>query len=195
MRRTQEGDKLAFATLYERYTFPVLSYLCRLLGSRADAESIGQDVFVRALRFASTYRYPNKFSTWIFTITRNLAINSARRRTRSPVRNNTELNLDGIDFCGDSRQIAMRAPDEIEKREEISQVLQAMEGLSAEQREVIVLGVFQDLSYAQMEQILGTKAVTLRSRMFHGLRKLATVMSDDYLTADIPTDQVEILLH
>src|SRR5437762_3114887 len=81
----QQGDKLAFSVLYERYTFPVLSYLCRMLGNRDDAESLGQDVFVRVLRFAVTYRYPSKFSTWLFTIARNLAINSSRRRLRNPV--------------------------------------------------------------------------------------------------------------
>ena len=52
----------------------------------------------------------------------------------------------------------------------------ALEDLPTDQKEVIVLGVFQDLSYAQMEEITGTKAVTLRSRMFHGLRKLAKMI-------------------
>jgi RNA polymerase sigma-70 factor (ECF subfamily) len=52
-------------------------------------------------------------------------------------------------------------------------VLHALEGLPTDQKEVIVLGVFQDMSYAEMEAITGTKAVTLRSRMFHGLKRLA----------------------
>ena len=52
-------------------------------------------------------------------------------------------------------------------------MLKALEGLPTDQKEVIVLGVFQDLSYAEMEEITGTKAVTLRSRMFHGLKRLA----------------------
>jgi RNA polymerase sigma-70 factor, ECF subfamily len=130
-------------------------------------------VFLRAFRFAPTYRYPQKFSTWLFTITRNLAINSSRRRKRSPVRNITELNLEGVDLSGDPYQVATRATDNVEKQEEIARVLKALEGLPTDQKEVIVLGVFQDLSYAQMEEITGTKAVTLRSRMFHGLKKLA----------------------
>ena len=83
MRRTQQGDKQAFSLLYERYSASVLSYLYRMLGNLEDVESIGQEVFLRAFRFAPTYRYPQKFSTWLFTITRNLAINNARRRKRS----------------------------------------------------------------------------------------------------------------
>lgn len=172
MRRTQQGDQKAFAILFERYSQSVLSYLYRMLGSVEDVESIGQEVFLRAFRFAPTYRYPQKFSTWLFTITRNLAINQSRRRKRSPVRNITELNLEGVDISGDPYQVAARATDDVEKQEEITRVLKALETLPTDQKEVIVLGVFQDLSYAEMEEITGTKAVTLRSRMFHGLKRL-----------------------
>src|SRR5581483_948105 len=167
-----KGDKRAFSLLYERYTNSVLSYLYRMLGNVEDVESIGQEVFLRAFRFAPTYRYPQKFSTWLFTITRNLAINQSRRRKRSPIRNITELNLDGVDISGDPYQVAARATDDLEKQEEIARVLKALEGLPTDQKEVIVLGVFQDMSYAEMEEITGTKAVTLRSRMFHGLKRL-----------------------
>ena len=181
MRRTQQGDKQAFSLLYERYSSSVLSYLYRMLGNLEDVESIGQEVFLRAFRFAPTYRYPQKFSTWLFTITRNLAINQSRRRKRSPIRNVTELNLEGIDMSGDPYQVAAKATDDVEKQEEIARVLKALDGLPTDQKEVIVLGVFQDLSYAEMEDITGTKAVTLRSRMFHGLRRLArmTGAADD----------------
>lgn len=173
MKRTQNGDKAAFTIIYERYSQSVLSYLYRMLGNLEDVESIGQEVFLRAFRFRLTYRYPQKFSTWLFTITRNLAINQSRRRKRSPIRNITELNLDGIDISGDPYQVAARATDDLEKQEEIATVLKALDGLPTDQKEVIVLGVFQDLSYAEMEEITGTKAVTLRSRMFHGLKRLA----------------------
>ena len=176
MRRTQDGDRQAFAQLYERYSASVLSYLYRMLGNVEDVESIGQEVFLRAFRFAPTYRYPQKFSTWLFTITRNLAINQSRRRRRSPVRNVTELNLEGVEMSGDPYQVAARATDNLERQEEIAQVLKALEDLPADQKEVIVLGVFQDLSYAEIEDITGTKAVTLRSRMFHGLKRLARTL-------------------
>src|SRR5438477_3239894 len=173
MRRTQQGDRQAFSLLYERYSASVLSYLYRMLGNLEDVESLGQEVFLRAFRFAQTYRYPQKFSTWLFTITRNLAINQSRRRKRSPVRNITELNLEGVDMSGDPYQVAARATDDVEKQEEIQRVLVALDELPTDQKEVIVLGIFQDLSYAEMEDITGTKAVTLRSRMFHGLKRLA----------------------
>jgi RNA polymerase sigma-70 factor (ECF subfamily) len=176
MRRTQQGDRQAFSLLYERYSASVLSYLYRMMGNVEDVESIAQEVFLRAFRFAPTYRYPQKFSTWLFTITRNLAINYSRRRKRSPVRNITELNLEGVDVSGDPYQVAQRATDNVERQEEIARVLKALDDLPTDQKEVIVLGVFQDLSYAEMEEITGTKAVTLRSRMFHGLKRLARLV-------------------
>jgi RNA polymerase sigma-70 factor (ECF subfamily) len=179
MRRTQQGDKQAFSLIYERYSAPVLSYLYRMLGNVEDVESIGQEVFLRAFRFAPTYRYPQKLSTWLFTITRNLAINQARRKKRSPVRNVTELNLEGMEMSGDPYQVATRATDALEKREQIALMLKALDDLPTDQKEVIVLGVFQDLSYAQMEEITGTKAVTLRSRMFHGLKRLGGLLGTE----------------
>lgn len=176
MRRTQQGDRQAFAILYERYNSAVLSYLYRMLGNIDDVEAIGQEVFFRAFRFAPTYKYPAKFSTWLFTITRNMAINHARKRKRSPVRNLTELNLDGSEENGDAFQVAAKVTNDPEKREEIGRVLEALDGLPPDQREVIMMGIFQDLSYSEMEDITGTKAVTLRSRMFHGLRRLAKLV-------------------
>jgi RNA polymerase sigma-70 factor, ECF subfamily len=178
MRRTQQGDKQAFALLYERYSQAVLSYLYRMLGNVEDVESIGQEVFLRAFKFAATYRYPQKFSTWLFTIARNLAINQAQRRKRSPVKTATQLNMEDLEMNSNAASVAERVEDDLEKREQIVRVLQAMDGLPSDQKEVIVLGIFQDLSYAQMEEITGAKAVTLRSRMFHGLRKLAAMMGE-----------------
>src|SRR5205085_3562749 len=126
MRRVQTppGDRQAFALLYERYSSSVLSYLYRMLGRAEDVEAVGQEVFLRAFRFAATYRYPQKFSTWLFTITRNLAINQTRRKKRSPVRNITELNLEGVEMSGDPYQVAAATTDDLEKRETIARVLQ-----------------------------------------------------------------------
>jgi RNA polymerase sigma-70 factor (ECF subfamily) len=184
MRRTQQGDKQAFALLYERYNAAVLSYLYRMLGNVEDVEAIGQEVFLRAFRFAASYRFPQKFSTWLFTITRNLAINTARRKKRSPVRNVTELHLEGMEMSGDAYQVAAGATDDAERREEIVRMLRALDDLPADQKEVIVLGVFQDLSYAEMEAITGTKAVTLRSRMFHGLKRMAKLLGREAVKGD-----------
>lgn len=179
MRRTQNGDKQAFAILYERYNRPVLSYLYRMLGNVEDVEAVGQEVFLRAFKFAGTYRYPQKLSTWLFTIARNLAINHARRRKRAPVKSASELGLTGADENSDVLDVAGKATPDPAEREEIARVLAALDDLPPDQKEVIMMGVFQDMSYNEMEEITGTKAVTLRSRMFHALRRLAKMMGTE----------------
>jgi RNA polymerase sigma-70 factor, ECF subfamily len=179
MQLTQSGDQEAFAIIYHRYSASIVSYLYRMLGGFEDVESIAQEVFLRAYRFRATYKYPQRLSTWLFTITRNLAINQTRRRRRNPIRNVTELNMDGIEVCGDPRKVAAGATEDAQKKEEIERVLEALDHLPTDQKEVIVLGVFQDLSYAEMELITGAKAVTLRSRMFHGLKKLGRMLKED----------------
>src|SRR4051794_31349315 len=96
MRRTQQGDKQAFSLIYERYSASVLSYLYRMLGGVKDVKSIAQDFSPRPFRSPPTYRFPKKLSPWLSTIPRTRAINQPRRKKRSPVRNITELNLEGI---------------------------------------------------------------------------------------------------
>jgi RNA polymerase sigma-70 factor (ECF subfamily) len=179
MRRTQQGDKQAYSLLYERYNQAVLSYLYRMLGNLDDVEAIGQEVFLRAFRFAATYRYPQKFSTWLFTIARNLAINSARRRKRAPVRAANELGIEGAEETSDPLDVAGKATLDPAEREQIARLLEALDELPPDQREVVMMGVFQDLSYEEMEKITKVKAVTLRSRMFHALRRLAKMVGTE----------------
>jgi RNA polymerase sigma-70 factor (ECF subfamily) len=179
MRRTQQGDRQAYAILYERYNQSVLSYLYRMLGNVEDVEAVGQEVFLRAFRFASTYRYPQKLSTWLFTIARNLAINAARRRKRAPIRSATELGLNGADESNDVLDVAAKATLDPAEREDISRLLDALDELPQDQKEVIMMGVFQDMSYNEMEEVTGTKAVTLRSRMFHALRRLGKMVGTE----------------
>ena len=83
-----------------------LSYLYRMLGGLEDVESDRPGGISPRIVSALTYRFPQRLSTWLFTITRNLAINQARRRKRNPVRNITELNLEGIDISGDPCRVA-----------------------------------------------------------------------------------------
>jgi RNA polymerase sigma-70 factor (ECF subfamily) len=185
MLQAQKGDTQAFAEIYHRYISSILSYLYRFLGNVEDVEAVGQEVFLRAFRFRATYQYPQRLSTWLFTIARNLAINQSRRRRRDPVRNVTELHLDGIEISGEASLAAAGAAMDADKKEQIQRAMTALEQLPPDQKEAIVLGIFQDLSYAEMEEITGTKAVTLRSRMFHGLRKLAAIMEQNGRKVDV----------
>src|SRR3954464_12794486 len=84
MLRVKEGDRDAFEALVEKYRQPVMNLVYRTLRDATEAEDLAQHVFLQVYKSAHRYEVSAKFSTWIFTIARNLCLNEIRRRTRPP---------------------------------------------------------------------------------------------------------------
>src|SRR6185295_14352695 len=84
MLRVREGDRSAFELLVEKYKQPVINLVARTIGDVTEAEDIAQHVFVQVYKSAHRYEVTAKFSTWLFTIARNLSLNEIRRRSRHP---------------------------------------------------------------------------------------------------------------
>src|SRR6478752_7485320 len=84
MLRVKRGDRAAFEELVEKYKQPVLNLVYRILQDAAESEDLAQQVFVQVFKAADRYRVSAKFSTWLFTIARNLSLNEIRRRSRHP---------------------------------------------------------------------------------------------------------------
>src|SRR5579859_7550807 len=84
VRQIQSGEPAAFDELMRRYKHPVVNFVFRMLGSAEDADDVAQDVFVRVYQKLNTYRPETKFSTWLFALARNAAIDHLRWRTRHP---------------------------------------------------------------------------------------------------------------
>src|SRR3954447_7230199 len=84
MKRVTQGDQRAFEELIEKYKQPVFNMIYRTLPDAAEAEDLAQTVFVQVYKSAARYRVEAKFSTWLFTIARNLCLNEIRRRSRHP---------------------------------------------------------------------------------------------------------------
>src|SRR6267154_4860933 len=84
MLRVKQGDTDAFAQLVDKYKQPVMNVVYRMLRDATEAEDLAQTVFVQVYKSAHRYRISAKFSTWLFTITRNLCLNEIRRRSRHP---------------------------------------------------------------------------------------------------------------
>ena len=82
MLRVREGDRDAFALLVDRYKQPVMNLVARTLRDFTEAEDVAQHVFLQVYKSAHRYEVTAKFSTWIFTIARNLCLNEIRRRSR-----------------------------------------------------------------------------------------------------------------
>src|SRR6516164_4813352 len=84
MLRVKRGDRAAFAELVEKYKQPVMNLVYRTLHDEAEAEDLAQNVFLQVYNSAKRYESLEKFSTWLFTIARNLCLNEIRRRSRHP---------------------------------------------------------------------------------------------------------------
>src|SRR5881398_3204044 len=84
MLRVKRGDTDAFAALVDKYKQPVMNLVCRMVRDTTEAEDLAQNVFVQVYKSAYRYKVSAKFTTWLFTIARNLCLNEIRRRSRHP---------------------------------------------------------------------------------------------------------------
>src|SRR5207244_2433124 len=84
MLRVKQGDTAAFTELVEKYKQPVINLIYRTVRDLTEAEDLAQNVFVQVFKSAYRYKSSAKFSTWLFTIARNLSLNEIRRRSRHP---------------------------------------------------------------------------------------------------------------
>jgi len=163
LRLQRRRDEEAFGLLFARYRVPITSYVYRLVGNRAEAESLAQEAFLRVLEKADHYEYPKRFSTWFYTIARNLATDFLKKK-RAVVPD---------DFHGLTETILgpvePEAEERVEEREDLEELVRAIQDLPVQYREVVVLRALQELSYREIAAIVGCPESTARSRMDYGL--------------------------
>src|SRR5438477_2407186 len=97
MLRVREGDREAFAELVDKYKQPVMNLAYRTLPDATEAEDLAQHVFLQVFKSAHRYQASAKFSTWVFTIARNLCLNEIRRRSRHPADSLDEVSAEDED--------------------------------------------------------------------------------------------------
>src|SRR5579871_254381 len=98
MLRVKRGDRAAFAQLVEKYKQPVMNFIYRTLRDETEAEDLAQNVFLQVYKSRDRYERTAKFSTWLFTIARNLCLNEIRRRTRHPAESLEETHTEHEDL-------------------------------------------------------------------------------------------------
>ncbi|MBA3939030.1 MAG: sigma-70 family RNA polymerase sigma factor [Planctomycetes bacterium] len=175
----QQGDFAAFEILYDRYRRPILAYIYQITRNYDESACIGQDVFLRVFEHLGRFDITRRFSTWLYTIARNASIDYLQSRSRKVMVGFTDLDRDE-----DSTSIAATAAapgisvDAKLSRVESNKLLAAaLAELPQIYREIIELVIFQELSYEDASVILGGMSLgTLRSRMFHALRRLRAIL-------------------
>ncbi len=164
--RIQGGDDAAFTELMARYKRPILNFVYRLIGNASEADDVAQEVFVRVYRNIRKFR-PDKalFSSWLFQIARNAAIDHLRRRTRR-----REDLLDENTPAAASR--------EVEANEIGGRIAAAVAALPEDQRAAFVLAEYHDKSYAEIAEIMSCSEKSVESRLYRAKQFLRNALHD-----------------
>lgn len=158
--RYQAGDKDALESLVQRYQSPLRYYLRRLMGNEHEAEDILQDVWMTVIRELKHLRDPRTFSIWLYRIARNRTFRILRRQGRLP-------------------QVSLKTDDDLPHddspeftAEDAADIHAALDTLSLEHREILVLRFFEDMSYEQLASLIGCSPGTIRSRLHYAKKML-----------------------
>ncbi|QDG52508.1 RNA polymerase sigma factor [Persicimonas caeni] len=177
-----DGNVGAFEVIVSRHEKPLFHFILRSCGNRDRAEEILQEVFLRVIKYSDNYKPTAKFTTWVYTIARNLCIDKARKRSRA-----TEISLDqprGSDPDGQSLGErladggASAAPVEYDRSAFREKLMAALDELPDEQREVFMLREFSGLKYREIAEAVGVKVPTVKSRMRYALQALRGHLAD-----------------
>ena len=171
MLRVRDGDLEAFETLVTRHQHSVVGTAAKMLGGAADAEDIGQQVFVRVWKHAARYQPSAKFTTWLMTITRNLVFNELRRRRRSQQVSMDADEGDTIRHQFVDEQAA--APSEEMLDSELHEAIDAaIASLPETQRLAIVLRRYEGMPYEEIAEVLKTSVPAVKSILFRARAEL-----------------------
>ena len=171
MIRAQADDASSFGELLERNRNVVVNYLSRMVTNRAIAEELAQDVFVRIYRSRQTYEPTAKFSTWLYRITTNVALNHFRDEKRSQ----NDVSLDVEDAAHARRTALDQAPlieDRLVREVVREQIRRAVRSLPAKQRAAIIMHKYEEMDYVQIAKVLGCTPSAVKALMFRAYETL-----------------------
>ena len=175
--RYRSGDTGAFRTLIDRHHDDLLAFLYRLVGDRQAAEDVFQEAWVQVHLSAATFDRERALRPWLFTIAANKGRDYLRKKVRrqtvdlsAPVRSDASGSATFIDLM----EVDVPAPDEaMQGAERDAMVQRAMQDMSPQLREILLLAYFQRLSYAQIAEDLGIPLGTVKSRLHAAVASFA----------------------
>ena len=183
MLRYQGGDRSAFAALGRRHKTAVYNFILRHIRSPSVAEDLTQDVFVRVVQSAADFRHSARFTTWAYTIARNLCIDQSRK---AKLRRHPSLDQPGgADEDGPS--LGERMADEHHSRtvdrsaigrEVGSHIQRAVDELPEDQREVFLLREVANIPFKDIATMIGVPENTVKSRMRYALERLQRALAE-----------------
>lgn len=172
----KQGDTAAFGQLVDKYKQPIINFAFRMLRDETEAEDLAQAAFVQVYKSAARYKVSSKFTTWLFTITRNLCLNEIRRRSRHPADSMDAPRSDLEDHPEPQLEDkkGFSPPDALLQRELENKVEEALAELPENQRTAIVLCRQEDVTYEQIAEVLDCSVSAVKSLIFRGRETLKT---------------------
>jgi RNA polymerase sigma-70 factor (ECF subfamily) len=190
MMQFQGGERSAFTILVRRHKTPIFNFILRQVRTRATAEDLTQDVFVRVVQNAATFKHEARFTTWVYSIARNLCIDHLRKMS---LRRHPSLDqASGKDKDGPTlgEKVADDHPSAAADRRVTAtdigeRIIVAVEALPPEQREVFLLRQLAKVPFKEIAKMTGVPENTVKSRMRYALERLQEALSEyeDYARA------------
>ena len=177
MLDVKAGDEQSFGLLLQRYRTPLVNFLYRMVRSREQAEDLAQEVFIRVYRAREEYVPSAKFTTWLFRIATNLALNSIRdhRHQKLEISMDAPVVADAEDGDEKPFEVADKHPtieQELVEEDRKKMIRHAIEKLPEKQRAAVLLHKYQELDYAEIAKILSVSESALKSLLFRAYESL-----------------------
>ncbi|MCB9663485.1 MAG: sigma-70 family RNA polymerase sigma factor [Alphaproteobacteria bacterium] len=173
VERVRDGDATAYRGLVEKYQTRVYHVIYGMVRNREDALDLSQETFVKAYRNLHGFRADSRFYTWLYRIAMNVAIDFTRRRARAPVSGLDEAvaarDADGTIAAVHHEGSPRKA---LERKELHGAILDAVEALPEQQRQIILLREVEGLSYKEIAEVLDVPEGTVMSRLYYARKKL-----------------------
>jgi RNA polymerase sigma-70 factor, ECF subfamily len=175
MLRVRRGDAESFDELLRRYRAPLISFFVRMVRDRALAEDLAQEVFLRVYRSRERYRPDARFTTWLYRIATNLALNALRDRRSASRRIPAEDSGAEGGQESEAARVADRRPtieDRLIESERVGHILRAIEALPENQCAAVILHKYQGIEHRQIARVLGVSESAVKSLLFRAYENL-----------------------
>ena len=174
MLQVKAGDEQAFAYLVQKYRRPMMSFMYRMAHNSAAAEDLAQEVFLRVYRSRGNYEASAKFTTWLYRIATNLAVNYARDTRHERAENTVSL-----DEPDDHTGLTIDLPDRsltveqmLLRRGRLAAIRQRVQALPERQRLAVIMHKYQQMDYRQIAEVLKLSESATKSLLFRAYERL-----------------------
>ena len=176
-QKVQKGDREAFGELVERFQTRIFSFCYQFFRNRDVATEMAQETFLRAFRYIKKYDPKRKFSTWLYSIAKNICIDEKRKMDRSQTVPIDEINPGSIQ--SDQQSQHLKDPAQISQHLEDKLLLEeAITRLPEKYRTAIILYYFQELPYQEIADVLGLSLNLVKVRIFRAKKQLLEILRE-----------------